>query len=59
MAPTHTIGGVNYAAAWRAGLTAIGLGLIAAGLFWQLRDRRHLRNILPAALPDAAAFREA
>lgn len=59
MAPTHTIGGVNYASVWRTGLTAIGLGLIAAGLFWQLRDRQHTRNVLPAALPDPTACRGA
>ncbi|MBM3152052.1 MAG: hypothetical protein FJZ96_07605 [Chloroflexi bacterium] len=31
MAPTHTIGGVNYADVWHVALTVIGLGLILAG----------------------------
>ena len=32
MAPTHTIGGVNYADVWHTALTAIGLALIACGM---------------------------
>ena len=37
MAPTHTIGGVNYADVWHVALTLIGGGLLIAGalsLFW-------------------------
>ena len=37
MAPTHTIGGVNYADVWHAALTLIGGGLLIASalnLFW-------------------------
>ncbi|MDI6770242.1 MAG: hypothetical protein QMD04_11285 [Anaerolineales bacterium] len=37
MAPTHTIGGINYADVWHAALTLIGGGLLIAGalnLFW-------------------------
>jgi hypothetical protein len=32
MAPTHTIGGINYADVWHAALTLIGLALILAGV---------------------------
>jgi len=32
MAPTHTIGGVNYADVWHAALTLIGAGLLVAGI---------------------------
>ena len=32
MAPTHTIGGVNYADVWHATFTVIGAGLIVAGV---------------------------
>ncbi len=32
MAPTHTIGGINYANVWHAALTAIGLALIMGGV---------------------------
>jgi hypothetical protein len=32
MAPTHTIGGINYADIWHAALTAIGAALIACGI---------------------------
>ncbi len=31
MAPTHTIGGVNYADAWHTTLTLLGVGLILFG----------------------------
>jgi len=31
MAPTHTIGGVNYADAWHAALTTVGAALLLAG----------------------------
>jgi len=52
MAPTHTIGGVNYADVWHAALTAIGLILILCGagtaLYTELILPRH------AALPEAA-----
>ena len=32
MAPTHTIGGVNYADVWHAALTLIGVVLVASGI---------------------------
>jgi hypothetical protein len=32
MAPTHTIGGINYADVWHIGLTLIGLALILGGV---------------------------
>jgi hypothetical protein len=32
MAPTHTIGGVNWAHAWHTTLTLLGAGLILAGI---------------------------
>lgn len=32
MAPTHTIGGVNYADVWHATLTALGVALILSGI---------------------------
>lgn len=32
MAPTHTIGGINYADAWYVGLTLVGTGLILSGV---------------------------
>jgi hypothetical protein len=37
MAPTHIIGGVNYADVWHIALAAIGLGLILAGFAMTLR----------------------
>jgi uncharacterized membrane protein (UPF0182 family) len=47
MAPTHTIGGVNYADVWHTALTAIGLALIACGMATALYTRsviaRHAR----------------
>jgi hypothetical protein len=39
MAPTHTIGGVNYADAWHATLTVIGLALIGSGIAAALYTR--------------------
>lgn len=53
MAPTHTIGGVNYAAVWHGALTAIGLGLVGAGLLCALHSRLRLHRVHPAALPDS------
>lgn len=32
MAPTHTIGGINYADVWHTTLTLIGLALILGGV---------------------------
>ncbi|KAF0106767.1 MAG: Uncharacterized protein FD146_2359 [Anaerolineaceae bacterium] len=52
MAPTHTIGGVNYADAWHATLTALGVALILAGLVTALHARRI--TVRRAALPEAA-----
>jgi hypothetical protein len=48
MAPTHTIGGVNYADVWHAALTAIGLLLIGLGTAMALHtDFASLRRVLP------------
>ncbi len=53
MAPTHTIGGINYAAVWHGSLTAIGLALITLGLLWRVRRGRPARHAA-SPLPDAA-----
>jgi hypothetical protein len=50
MAPTHTIGGVNYADVWHAALTAIGLALLAGGAGLFLRDAVRKRQPAPEAL---------
>lgn len=45
MAPTHTIGGINYADAWHTALTAIGAGLILAAILHAVRlERLRLRQ---------------
>jgi len=40
MAPTHTIGGINYADVWHTSLTIIGLALILGGIVTVLRTER-------------------
>jgi hypothetical protein len=53
MAPTHTIGGFNYADAWHVSLTLLGVGLICAGVV--VRKRGVDCNALPhPALPKMA-----
>ncbi len=49
MAPTHTIGGVNYADAWHTALTVIGIGLLAASAVSAFSTRKSFA--LPAAEP--------
>ncbi len=49
MAPTHTIGGVNWADAWHTALTVIGAGLILGGLGLGL-----YRRFAPAQQPATA-----
>jgi hypothetical protein len=39
MAPTHTIGGINYADAWHTVMTIIGLGLAASGSAMILQEK--------------------
>lgn len=39
MAPTHTIGGINYADVWHATLSIIGSGLLVAGIVTALSRR--------------------
>ncbi|MBN2387329.1 MAG: hypothetical protein JXB85_09930 [Anaerolineales bacterium] len=48
MAPTHTIGGVNYADVWHAALTLIGLGSLLAGIGAWFLPRPAGRPIQPA-----------
>lgn len=52
MAPTHTIGGVNYADVWHTTLTALGAGLMLASLVAALHARRI--TVQHAALPETA-----
>ncbi len=54
MAPTHTIGGVNYADVWHTSLTTIGLALIAWGLGLFLRNICLGRPRTAELLPDPA-----
>jgi len=51
MAPTHTIGGINYADVWHTALTAIGLALIASGMATALYTRSAMARRAP--LPEA------
>ena len=51
MAPTHTIGGVNYADVWHTALTAIGLALIVSGMATALYTRSAMARRAP--LPEA------
>ena len=53
MAPTHTMGGVNYADAWHAALTLIGVGLIAMSAVLRLRLR--LESTGQSLVADAEA----
>ncbi len=52
MAPTHTIGGVNYADVWHTALTAIGLALILSGVATALYTRSAMARRTP--LPETA-----
>ena len=52
MAPTHTIGGVNYADVWHTALTAIGLALIVSGMATALYTRSAMARRAP--LPETA-----
>ncbi len=54
MAPTHTIGGVNYADAWHALLRGIGVALIAGGAALFVRDALRVRPRAVDPLPDPA-----
>ena len=47
MAPTHTIGEVNYADVWHTALTAIGLALIACGMATALYTRSAMARRTP------------
>ena len=40
MAPTHTIGGINWADAWHISLTLIGAGLLIAAALNAIRTER-------------------
>lgn len=45
MAPTHTIGGINYADAWHLSLTTIGLALLLISLITAIRGQiRYVRT---------------
>jgi len=52
MAPTHTIGGVNYADAWHWSMSGVGLALIVMGVVSFMRQATRIRgdalNPLPA-----------
>ncbi len=51
MAPTHTIGGVNYADVWHITLSLLGAGLILAGFAMVFRKPRLLtRQEIPAGV---------
>jgi len=50
MAPTHTIGGINYADVWHISLTIIGYGLILAGAATALYT--YFTLVLRRALPE-------
>ncbi len=51
MAPTHTIGGINYADVWHATLSILGGGLILAGIGMAL----YRRLTMPAKKASAEA----
>ncbi len=53
MAPTHTIGGINYADVWHASLSIIGGGLILAGILTIL----YIEVIVPRRLVIAEAVK--
>ncbi len=54
MAPTHTIGGINYADVWHAALTTLGMALIVSGMATALyaRSAPALRAHAPQQLDD-------
>jgi hypothetical protein len=52
MAPTHTIGGVNYADVWHWALSGIGIALIAGGVGLFQRDVIRSRPSEAELLPD-------
>ena len=52
MAPTHTIGGINYADVWHTALTLIGLALIVSGMTTALYARSAMAR--RTTLPEAA-----
>lgn len=39
MAPTHTIGGINYADAWHISLSLVGAALVISGAGWLVREK--------------------
>jgi len=55
MAPTHTIGGVNYADVWHWVLSGIGVALIAGGVGLFQRDAVRFRPSEAELLPDPAS----
>lgn len=52
MAPTHTIGGVNYADVWHWMLSGIGVALVAGGVGLSQRDAIRSRPSEAELLPD-------
>jgi hypothetical protein len=54
MAPTHTIGGVNYADVWHWTLSGIGLALLAAASWSFMRRDRSARNQVAELALEAA-----
>jgi hypothetical protein len=55
MAPTHTIGGINYADAWHTTLTVLGGTLIVAGALWVKRPRAEESGAERAVRAEGAA----
>jgi hypothetical protein len=54
MSPTHSIGGVNYADAWRLTMRALGIALLLAGAGWRLRGALRLQPRPSRPLADPA-----
>jgi hypothetical protein len=54
MAPTHTIGGVNYADAWHWTLSVLGTTLIASAVAWYIFGALGVRSHFPQASPTLA-----
>lgn len=54
MAPTHTIGGVNYADVWHATFTVIGAGLILAGAVTAIYSSLPSPYVIQTKLADTA-----
>jgi hypothetical protein len=52
MAPTHTIGGVNYADVWHWALSGIGIALLAGSVVLFLRGLRRDQPPAPELLLD-------